>query len=103
MNDIRARNANAQQYIEHRPTKASRETHDRSKCLGQTEDDIFKEKVINTHGYAHISHQVSNRVSSSKYRQTNDRVRQPKYKADGLSSVHLYLILTHSHRSPVEC
>lgn len=88
MDDVRAGNANPQQYIEHRSTEASRETHDRSKCLGQTEDKKFKEQDEHTHSYAHISHQVGNRVSGSKYRQANDRVRKPKNKAEGLTSVH---------------
>jgi len=39
---------------------------------------------INTHGHTRISHQVSDRVSRGKYRQTNDRIRESKNKAESL-------------------
>jgi hypothetical protein len=44
----------------------------------------YVEQVINTHGHTRISHQVSDRVSRGKYRQTNDRIRESKDKAESL-------------------
>ena len=42
---------------------------------------------LNTHCHTRISHQVSDRVSRGKYRQTNDRIRESKDEAESLPSL----------------
>lgn len=70
---IRARNANTEQYVQHWPTEAGRETHNGGKHLKEHEvgHDVIG---VNTHSHAHVGDQISERISGGKYCQTDNCV-----------------------------
>ena len=70
---IRARNANTEQYVQHWPTEAGRETHNGGKHLKNLRlgYDVIR---LDTYSHAHVGDQISEGISSGKYCQTDNCV-----------------------------